>query len=217
MFLLTPLKTLSSTLIRRVVSTPLLLHTFARGYKITAGELKKGLYIDRGGGKIYEVLKCEHQKVAMRGGFMIVEMRNVFDGTKGNDKMRTAEGVEIVEIESGKYTYQGISEDNKSLLFENDEGETKEVSKDKLKGLEAYLEEEEDEVTIVYYEDRIVEVILPKEVVVTIENTPEKVSGSWKTATLENGRVIKVPPHIENGTRVIIRLPDEAFLERYRE
>ncbi len=39
-------------------------------------------------------------------------------------------------------------------------------------------------------------------------------SSSYKPAILENGVRIMVPPHIESGTRVIVRTEDSTYIER---
>ena len=42
-------------------------------------------------------------------------------------------------------------------------------------------------------------------------------SSSYKPAILDNGVRVMVPPHIEAGTRVIVRTEDGEYVERARD
>ena len=39
-------------------------------------------------------------------------------------------------------------------------------------------------------------------------------SSSYKPAILENGVRVMVPPHIESGTRIVVRPEDASYVER---
>ena len=39
-------------------------------------------------------------------------------------------------------------------------------------------------------------------------------SSSYKPAVLENGARVMVPPHIESGTRIVIKTADASYVER---
>jgi elongation factor P len=39
-------------------------------------------------------------------------------------------------------------------------------------------------------------------------------SSSYKPAVLENGVRVMVPPHIETGTRIVVRPEDNSYVER---
>ena len=39
-------------------------------------------------------------------------------------------------------------------------------------------------------------------------------SSSYKPAVLENGERVMVPPHIETGTRIVVRPEDASYVER---
>ena len=42
-------------------------------------------------------------------------------------------------------------------------------------------------------------------------------SSSYKPAVLENGVRILVPPHIESGTRVVVRTSDATYVEKAKD
>jgi elongation factor P len=42
-------------------------------------------------------------------------------------------------------------------------------------------------------------------------------SSSYKPGVLENGAKIMVPPHIESGTRVVVKPADGTYVERAKD
>ena len=42
-------------------------------------------------------------------------------------------------------------------------------------------------------------------------------SSSYKPAVLENGERVLVPPHIEAGTRIVVRPEDATYVERAKD
>ena len=42
-------------------------------------------------------------------------------------------------------------------------------------------------------------------------------AASYKPAVLENGVRIMVPPHIEAGTRVVVNIAEQTYVERARD
>jgi elongation factor P len=42
-------------------------------------------------------------------------------------------------------------------------------------------------------------------------------SSSYKPAVVDNGERIMVPPHIEVGTRIVVRTEDKTYLERAKD
>ena len=39
-------------------------------------------------------------------------------------------------------------------------------------------------------------------------------ASSYKPAILENGVRVMVPPHVESGTRIVVRTEDQTYVER---
>jgi len=42
-------------------------------------------------------------------------------------------------------------------------------------------------------------------------------SSSYKPGKLENGRRVLIPPHIEQGTRIVVNTADGTYLERAKD
>jgi elongation factor P len=63
---------------------------------------------------------------------------------------------------------------------------------------------------------------LPETVTMTITEADPVVKGqtassSYKPAVLENGARVMVPPHIESGTRIVVRTEDSSYVERAKD
>jgi len=77
-------------------------------------------------------------------------------------------------------------------------------------------------VTIETYEGEPLGVTLPDTVTVQIVEAEPVVKGqtassSYKPAILENGVKVMVPPHIESGTRIVVKTEDGAYVERAKD
>jgi elongation factor P len=71
-------------------------------------------------------------------------------------------------------------------------------------------------------EGKVLSIELPETVTMTIVEADPVVKGqtassSYKPAKLENGARVLVPPHIESGTRIVVRTSDSTYLERAKD
>ena len=74
-------------------------------------------------------------------------------------------------------------------------------------------------VTISSFEGEPISITLPDTVVVTVEEADAVVKGqtassSYKPAIVDGGIKVMVPPHIEAGTRIVIKPEDGSYVER---
>jgi elongation factor P len=74
-------------------------------------------------------------------------------------------------------------------------------------------------VTMSSHEGDPISVELPDTVVMEVVEADAVVKGqtassSYKPAILENGERVMVPPHIEPGTRIVVRPEDASYVER---
>ena len=77
-------------------------------------------------------------------------------------------------------------------------------------------------VTLMSHEGSPISVTLPEQVVVTVVEADAVVKGqtassSYKPATVDNGQRVMVPPHIETGTRIVVKTEDATYVERAKD
>jgi elongation factor P len=184
--------------------------------KINANELRAGNVMEFRG-KLWAVAKAQHITPGKGGAFVQVEMRDVRDGTKLNERFRSGETVERVRIDD--HDYQFLYGDDQTLTF-MDEETFEQITVDRgIVGDAAAFLQDGMKVIISSYEGTPVSVQLPQTVVLQIVEADPVVKGqtassSYKPAKLENGMRVMVPPHIESGTRIVVNTADGSYVER---
>ena len=104
-----------------------------------------------------------------------------------------------------------------SFSFEEGTGKWKELIGEKSELLEDGME-----VILNSFNDEVISVDLPDTIIVEILEADAVVKGqtassSYKPAKIKNGIRILVPPHIETGTKVVIKTEDRSYVERAKE
>ena len=187
--------------------------------KINGNEIRIGNVIEHQG-KLWVVVKKQHTQPGKGGAYMQVELKNLTEGTKTNQRFRSAESVELVRLDTAPYQY--LYADGDSLVFMDQETfEQISLSGDFVGEGAQYLQDGMI-VNVSFYEDKPLSIDLPAKVTLTIAEADPVVKGqtassSFKPAVLENGLRTMVPPHIESGMRVVINTEDGSYVERAKE
>lgn len=184
--------------------------------KINGNEIRPGNVIEHNN-SLWAAVKCNAVKPGKGGAFNQVELKNLLDGTKLNERFRAAETVEKVRLEQKDFTY--LYEQGEALVFMDAESyEQLELQKDFVGERAAFLQDGM-QVTVELYEERPIGITLPDQVTLAIAEADPVVKGqtaasSYKPALLENGIRILVPPFIESGERVIVDTNALIYLRR---
>jgi len=187
--------------------------------KINGNEIRRGNVIEHKN-RLWVVVKTEHVKPGKGPAYAQVELKDLRDGTKLNERFRASESVERVRLD--EKPYQFLFEEGNSLTFMDQETfEQVSIAKELLGEAAAFLQEGMV-VSVCSYESEIVQVTLPDTVTMMITECEPVVKGqtatsSYKPALLENSVRIMVPPHIEVGTRVIVNTADGTYVERAKD
>ena len=173
--------------------------------KINATEIRVGMILEYKD-DLWEVLKTNHVKPGKGGAFAQIEMKSLIKNTKLNERFRSSETVEKASIEEEKYNF--LYNDENDFYFMNPSSfEQINLSKS-IVGDKGKMLTENLEVTINFYNENPLSILLPNQLTSKIETTDaalkgQTVSSSYKPAVLENGLSIQVPPFIEIGDIVI--------------
>jgi len=188
--------------------------------KIDGNQIRPGNVIEHQN-RLWRAVKTQHVKPGKGGAFLQVELKDIRDGTKLNERFRSSETVERVRLD--QKSYQFLYSDGDSYTFmDNDTYEQVTVNGDMI-GEDAVLFLQDGMVvTIEFFEDSPISVSLPEHVTLTVTEADAVVKGqtassSYKPAMLENGVRTLVPPHIEAGTRVVINTADGSYVERAKD
>jgi len=184
--------------------------------KINGNEIKAGnviLHQD----SLWTAVKCDHVKPGKGGAFAQVELKNLLDGRKLNERFRSSEKVEKVRLEQKTHTY--LYADGDMLVFMNGENYEQIMLQKEFIGERADYLTDNMEVELEFYEDKPISVALPQHVELEVADTEPVVKGqtaanSYKPATLSNGVRTSVPPFVGVGERLIINTEDGSYVKR---
>lgn len=181
-------------------------------------DLKKGQVFQLNGTP-YRVVEYA-QKVMGRGGSIVnVRIKSLIDGKvlektfKGNESIEPAD----ISLQSVQYLY----DDGSNFFFMNDETfEQFEIAADLVGNGAGYLKEG-DRVTLQFFDNRPINVELPKNVPLKVTYTEDVVKGDTtsnvqKDAELETGITVKVPAFIKQGDIISVDTSTGAYRERVK-
>jgi elongation factor P len=184
--------------------------------KINGNEIRPGNVIEHNGG-LWVAVKTAHVKPGKGGAFAQVELKNLIDGTKLNERFRASETVEKVRLE--QKDFQFLYEQGDALVFMDSESyEQLELQKDFVGDRAAFLQDGMT-VTVELYEEKPIGISLPDYVTLKITQADPVVKGqtaasSYKPAIMENGVRVMVPPFIESGERIVVDTNEITYLRR---
>ena len=184
--------------------------------KINGNEIRPGNVLEHNDG-LWAAVKVDHVKPGKGGAFAQVELRNLRNGSKLNERFRSADKVERVRLD--QKDQQFLFETDGLLTFMDSETfEQIALPADLLGDRRPFLQ---DGMTVVieYHEEEALSMQLPEKVICTIEDTEPVVKGqtaanSFKPAVLDNGVRITVPPFVGTGEQVVVNTETFEYVER---
>ena len=184
--------------------------------KINGNEIRPGNVIQHQG-TIWVAVKVNHVKPGKGGAFAQVELKNLIDGRKLNERFRSAETVERVRLDQKDYQYL-YAEGDQLVFMDLETYEQLNIPADFIGERAAFLQDGMT-VTVESHEGRPIGVKLPDQVTLEIVEADPVVKGqtaasSYKPARLENGVRVMVPPFIRAGERIIVDTNDITYVRR---
>jgi elongation factor P len=187
--------------------------------KINGNAIKQGNVIEHKGA-LWVAIKTSHVKPGKGGAFAQVELKNLRNNSKLNERFRSSETVERIILEEKKASY--LYEENDKIVFmDNNTYEQKFISKDLL-GDKYQLLEDGMEIILNSFDEEVISIELPDTVTVEILEADAVVKGqtassSYKPAIIKENIRILVPPHIGAGSKIVIKTEDLSYVERAKD
>lgn len=184
--------------------------------KINGNEIRPGNVIMHQD-SLWVAVKTNAVKPGKGGAFNQVELKNLLDGRKLNERFRASETIERVRLEQKDHTY--LYGDDDMLTFMNDENyEQISLQRDFVGDRAAYLTDGM-KVTLEFHEDKAISIALPETVILEVTETEPVVKGqtaanSFKPAIMENGIRTAVPPFVGVGERIVVMTEDGTYVRR---
>lgn len=179
-------------------------------------DLKKGAVVQIDG-KPFRVIEY-NQKVMGRGGSIVnVKLKNLIDGSVIPKTFKGQEKIETAEVNS--QTVQYLYSDTDSYYFMDPKSfEQFQLNADIVDEAKGFLKEG-NELSLQFFDGRVINVELPKNVFLEVTYSEDVVKGDTtssvlKDATLETGKVIKVPAFIKTGDIISVDTTTSEYRER---
>ncbi|KFB08819.1 elongation factor P [Nitratireductor basaltis] len=184
--------------------------------KINGNEIRPGNVIEHNGG-LWVAVKTNAVKPGKGGAYNQVEMKNLIDGTKLNERFRAAETVEKVRLEQKDFSYL-YAQDDALVFMDAETYEQLELQKDFVGDRAAFLQDGMT-VTVELYEEKPIGISLPDQVTLEVAEADPVVKGqtaasSYKPAVMENGVRVMVPPFIQTGEKIVVDTNEITYLRR---
>ncbi len=184
--------------------------------KINGNAIRPGNVIEHKNG-LWVAVKIQHTQPGKGGAYLQVELKNLRDGSKLNERFRSSETVERARLE--QKPYQFLFEDGELLTFMDTETyEQVSLTKELVGEKSQYLKDGMD-LEIEFYEEEPLNLLLPEHVTFEITETEPTVKGqtaasSYKPAILENGMRIMVPPFVNTGEKIVVNTETSEYAKR---
>jgi elongation factor P len=184
--------------------------------RINGNAIRPGNVVEHKGG-LWRAVKIAHTQPGKGGAYLQVELRNLLDGSKLNERFRASENVEKVRLD--QKDHQFLFGDGDSFTFMDTKTYDQiALNADQLGEQAAYLQDGMT-VSIESDEGAVIGVALPEHVTLEVMDTEPVLKGqtaaaSYKPAVLENDIRSSVPPFVGVGDKVVVNTEDGSYVKR---
>ncbi|MBO6506729.1 MAG: elongation factor P [Kordiimonadaceae bacterium] len=184
--------------------------------KIDGNAIRPGNVIEHKGG-LWRAVKIAHTQPGKGGAYLQVELKNLRDGSKLNERFRSSEKVERARLEQKDYQYLYM-DDDMAHFMDQQTYEQISISAEDI-GEDTVFLQDGMMVRIEFHEESPLGVSLPEKVTLEVTETEPVVKGqtassSYKPATLENGLRVGVPPFVNQGDKIIVSTAEREYAGR---
>ncbi len=184
--------------------------------KINGNEIRPGNVLEHESG-LWAAVKVDHVKPGKGGAFAQVELKNLRDGRKLNERFRSADKVERVRLD--QKDQQFLFEADDMLTFMDSETYDQIALPADILGERRPFLQDGMVVKIEYHGEEALNITLPQKVTCKVVETEPVVKGqtaanSFKPAILDNGVRVMIPPFVGTDEDIIVNTETFEYTER---
>ncbi|MDC0151354.1 elongation factor P [Paracoccaceae bacterium] len=184
--------------------------------KINGNEIRPGNVLEHNDG-LWIAVKVNHVKPGKGGAFAQVEMKNLRNGSKLNERFRSDDKVEKIRLEQKEQQF--LYENDQMLVFMDMETYDQIELQAELLGDRRPFLQDGMMVTIEYFGEEALNVSVPQKVICIVKDTEPAIKGqtaanSYKPAILDNGLRIMIPPFVGPEEAIIVNTETFEYSER---
>jgi elongation factor P len=184
--------------------------------RVNGNEIKPGFILNHDGG-LWAAVKVNHVKPGKGGAFAQVELKNLRDGRKLNERFRSEDKVDQVELENKDQQFLYES-DGRLVFMDSETYEQTEIDAELLGDRRPFLQDGMS-ATVQYFGEEALNVTIPQKVRCRVAETEpvqrgQTAANSFKPAILDNGVRIMIPPFIGPDEEIIVHTELMEYSER---
>jgi elongation factor P len=184
--------------------------------KISGSDIRPGMVIEFEG-SLWAAVKTGAVKPGKGPAYNQVELKNLLDGRKLNQRFGGSDRVEETEVERRPFQFLYRQEDQ--LVFMDTASYDQIELASEFVGDRAAFLQDGMTVQVQLHQDRPIGIKLPDTVVLEVIEADATLKGqtaasSYKPAKLENGVRVLVPPFISAGEKIIVSTDEVAYVKR---
>ncbi len=184
--------------------------------KINGNEIRPGNVIQHNN-SLWVAVKTNAVKPGKGGAFNQVELKNLLDGSKLNERFRASATVERVRLEQKDYQY--LYESGDMLTFMDLETYDQIELPAEFVGERTAFLQDGMQVTVESHEGKPIGITLPEHVTLEVTETEPTVKGqtaasSYKPAMTDAGLRVMVPPFVDVGQKIVVSTAEVEYVKR---
>jgi elongation factor P len=184
--------------------------------KISGSDIRPGMVIEHEG-SLWAAVKSMAVKPGKGPAYNQVELKNLLDGRKLNQRFGGTDRVEETEVERRQFQFL-YRQDDQLVFMDTANYDQIELNEDFVGERVAFLQDGMM-VQVQMHQGRPIGIKLPESVVLEVVEADAVIKGqtaasSYKPAKLENGLRLLVPPFISAGEKVVVSTDEVSYLRR---
>ncbi len=184
--------------------------------KINGGDIRPGMVIEQDG-SLWAAVKTMAVKPGKGPAYNQVELKNILDGRKLNQRFGGSDRVEETEVE--RRQFQFLYRQGDQLVFMDTATYDQIELAEEFVGERASFLQDGMNVQVQLHDNRPIGIKLPEQVVLEVVEADAHIKGqtansSYKGAKLENGLRVMVPPFISAGEKVVVSTDEVTYVRR---
>ncbi len=184
--------------------------------KIDGNAIRPGMVIEHQGG-LWRAVKIAHTQPGKGGAYLQVELKNLEDGTKLNERFRSAASVERVRLDEKHYQYL-YSEGDLHTIMDTETYDQIALADAVVEDVLKYMKPDA-EITVGFYKEEAVSVDVGNFVELEVTEAPpgfkgDTATGATKIVTFETGLETQVPLFVKEGDVIRIDTRSNSYVTR---
>jgi elongation factor P len=178
-----------------------------------AGDIRNGKQLEVDG-VLYKCIEFQHTKTARQAGMIRTKLKNLLTGATIEKTFRLTDTYNDATLDKVDMSFSYV--DGMDHVFMNmDTYEEARVPSSNLENFD-YIKEGTI-VEVVWWNDKAIEVNIPKKVMLTVSDGVSNTGAGKKEVTVETGaRVKDVPEYIQTGDEIWVNTDTGKFVERVK-